>query len=238
MEIRKTFEYTEHLASGFQLTHAEVVAVSDKRKGEYQCRVIPHLSGIADITNMPWYPMASPKKLDLIPGDFVWLYVSSDLWVGYILDRFNTESKNINKQEEVFSAITEALASISSDVPHELSYDTCSYQLLSTSTYMVWDTTFAGVVDVANGTLVSLSGSDVLISGSNIHVTNKVQIGEGTSPAVRAVDLLDILDEIEEHRHISPVGPVDSAKTADLAPLSSRIAQFRKTMSSTKLNID
>lgn len=236
---QETLAHLKNISSGFALKHAQVVALSAERKGCYQCMVIPDLISAPDTVDFPWYPSFSPKKIDYQVGDNVWVWVSEDLWIGYVIDRVNIEGKLHERQAEVFDKITAALSSIDTNLEIDINYESCGYVPLSPSLYLVWDRErdFAAMLNVETNAVVALLGPSALVAAEELHIPGNLRIGPGESAAVRALELQDILDEIEGHIHVSPVGPVDPAKGADMAPLSAKIAQMRQTMESTQLII-
>jgi hypothetical protein len=229
--------FLKAMSSYFKLTHAKIVGVNEEKIGLYQCQVLPDLEDIDDLEGLPWFPSLSPGKRDYQVGEFVWVYVSEDFWIGYVLDRLNTESQLFDKHSDIFKKIQDTLKSVETEIQRDINYETCGFVPLSPPLYLVWEggKQFASIVNIESKTVIALSGDKVFVQGTEIHFPQKVKIGEGDSAVARALELQDILDEVENHIHISPVGPVDAAKGSDRAPLSSKIAKMRQTMESTNL---
>lgn len=249
-------------ATKLVLTQAYVVAVQDSEEltGMYQCKVLPDLIDIPVDEDCPWYPdLHNGRKLDVVVGELVWVYVTSDLAVGFVARKANSIADMDSERAQLWTALKDAVESIDSgespemSVSTEFNYESAFYVELHPSVYLFFDrdTGVTGFIDTANESAVIYHKNNLYVrageaivhvdklgvSGS-IELQGTAVIGGGDSPVAKSDPVLDIIDEIEDHIHVGPTGPVEMPMGRDMMPLSAKLIQLKNTLSSTTLEVD
>lgn len=221
-------------SSKLRLTQALIVGIDEDKPGLYQCRVLPDLITLDRDIDCPWYPlMFNRRKEQLDLQSLAWVYVSSDLGVGFVWGKANATVDQDALNSELWFSLRDRL----SEADIEASYESTFFQELYEGTYSYYNAEARATGIVTPSVIVAVQDDAVKIIG-NAEVLGNVKIGEGSAAAARADELIDIVDELERHIHTTPSGPAGPPLDPSMAPLSSKLASLKRTLASELVTLD